>query len=391
MRVLINAQLDPVTSGGIAQSVLGLAHGFANLDTTGFELVFVCSPESAEWLRPHAGGQARIEVNRRPKLPLADGVRESDGFWESLRPNVVHFPYQSFTRLSVPTIFSPHDLQHVHLPEFFTAAEVRRREALFAHAFQLADAIVAPTNWVRDDIVRHYDPLAEKIQVASFGSPAEFFGASSGSAVADVLTRHGLRPGYAIYPAQTWPHKNHLRLLEALHHARTKLGCRIPLVCTGHHTEHYGVLRERTGALGLGDQVRFLGRVSPSELACLYSAARMTILPSLFEGGGFPILESFSFGIPLACANVASLPEVAGDAALFFDPLDAQAMAEAAVRLYTDAKLREELIRRAQSSLSQFSWSRTAQIHLDLYSKIISNRTAPRRWPQCPITTETVS
>ena len=128
MRIVINAQLDPKRSGGIAQVILGLAHSLGKLEGPE-EYVFVCSPESASWLKSYTGPNSRIEINSRRAAPPANGARESDGFWESFSPSVLHFPYQSYTRTEIPSIFNPHDLQHVHLPQMFSKDERARREA----------------------------------------------------------------------------------------------------------------------------------------------------------------------------------------------------------------------------------------------------------------------
>jgi glycosyltransferase involved in cell wall biosynthesis len=385
MRVVINAQLDPATSGGIAQALLGLAYGLSESAHPDVELVYVCSPHSADAIRVHCGANARIEVNRGAKLPAAPGVRESNGFFESFGPDVVLFPYQSFTRLPMPTVFNPHDLQHRHLPEFFAPGELARRESLFGDAFRLASATVVGTQWVKDDILREYGLPADKVMVTSIGSPTEGVAAASASEVDSVLARRRLEPGFALYPAQTWPHKNHLRLIDALHLAASKYGCQIPLVGTGHQTEHLAAIQGRIETLGLQRQVRFLGRVSSDELAALYRAARCVLFPSLFEGGGFPVLEGFSASIPVACSAVTALPEVAGDAALLFDPLNVDSIAEAATKVYQDEETRRTLVDRGRHRIAQFSWRKTAQVYLDLFRQLALERRAvveedKRRW-----------
>ena len=143
---------------------------------------------------------------------------------------------------------------------------------------------------------------------------------------------------FLFYPGQTWPHKNHEGLLEALALIRERHGETPPLVCSGHRNELQPKLERRAEELGLQDAVRFVGFVEPLRLRCLYQLATAVLFPSRFEGWGMPVTEAFSLGVPVACSNTTSLPEVAGDAALLFDPESAEEMAEAAWSLWTDAR-----------------------------------------------------
>ena len=138
-----------------------------------------------------------------------------------------------------------------------------------------------------------------------------------------------------------------------------------PLVCSGHLNELYPKLERRAEELGLGDKVSFVGFVEPLQLRCLYELATGVIFPSRFEGWGMPVTEAFSLGVPVACSNVTSLPEVAGDAALLFDPNSAEEMADAAWSLWTDPELRARLIERGRRArkLSFEQPTRTFRAH----------------------------
>jgi glycosyltransferase involved in cell wall biosynthesis len=116
--------------------------------------------------------------------------------------------------------------------------------------------------------------------------------------------------------------------------------------------------------------VRFLGFVEPAELRALYHLAQFVIHPSLFEGGGLPILEAFNEGAPVACANTTSLPEYAGDAALYFDSTSVESIADAAKRMTSDAALRADLRERGHARVQSFTWERTARAYRALYRKI---------------------
>ena len=119
------------------------------------------------------------------------------------------------------------------------------------------------------------------------------------------------------------------------------------------------------------ESVRFLGPVADADLPALYAGADLFVFPSLYEGFGLPVLEAMACGTPVACSNTSSLPEVAGDAALLFDPTDIQAMVGAMDLALGDANMREELRGRGAAQAARFSWERTAQATMEVYRDVV--------------------
>jgi glycosyltransferase involved in cell wall biosynthesis len=117
--------------------------------------------------------------------------------------------------------------------------------------------------------------------------------------------------------------------------------------------------------------VRFLGWLSEEEIEGLWVVADAFVFPSLYEGFGLPVLEAMARGVPVACSNVSSLPEVAGDAALLFDPHDESAIASAAERLLADPHEAERLRKRGRERARSFTWERTARLVLDSYARAL--------------------
>ena len=132
-------------------------------------------------------------------------------------------------------------------------------------------------------------------------------------------------------------------------------------------TDHYDGIAARITELGLTEQVRFLGRVDERSLVALYEAAKFLVVPTLFEAVSFPILEAFAEGLPVACANVTSLPEQVGDAGLIFDPRDEEAIAQALLAMHTDAELRRDLVARGSQRTKFCSWTATAEHYRSIY------------------------
>jgi glycosyltransferase involved in cell wall biosynthesis len=160
-------------------------------------------------------------------------------------------------------------------------------------------------------------------------------------------------------------HKNLLRLVDGL--ALIPAERRPLLVLPGYRTPHEDELRQRAAALGVGDDIRFLGWVGAEELEGLYAAAACFVFPSLLEGFGLPVLEAMARGVPVACSAEGALGEVAGDAALRFDPRSAAAIASAVERLLADRGEADRLRAAGLARAATFSWTATATETLSVY------------------------
>jgi glycosyltransferase involved in cell wall biosynthesis len=187
--------------------------------------------------------------------------------------------------------------------------------------------------------------------------------------VALVREKYGLDSPFALYPAMTWEHKNHIRLLHALALLRDRDDLKVRLVCTGQQNDFWPRIKERMAALRLEGQVRFLGFVPAEHLRAVYRLAQFVVIPTLFEATSGPLLEAWQEGTPVACSTVTGLPEQAGDASLLFDPLSVEAIAEVVARMATDPDLRKQLQQRGMRRLQDFTWQRTAKAYRAVYRR----------------------
>lgn len=401
MRVFLDARARDGEFGGVQQVIIGLASGFSKLTDADDEYRFLAYSDADEWLRPHVSGPAQItHYSAAPKqdtaahqsrrwlkkrvpflhdlwrrVPALPGLRAADpppsnGFIEQAGADVMHFTTQGGFITKVPTVYQPHDLQHIHLPQFFSAREKWARHRWYKILADQAAMVAVVFSWVRQDMIRHLHLPEDKVRVIEYAPVLTAYRAPAEADHDAVRRKFELPHPFVLYPAQTWPHKNHMKLLEALALLRERHGLTVPLICTGTKTQFHLKLEKRIRQLGLTGQVRFLGFVSSSELQCLYSLARAVTIPTLFEAGSAPMWEAFTAGTPVACSNVTSLPAQAGDAALVFDPHDAGQIAESIRRLWTDDSLRQTLIARGRASISRFSWERTARIFRAHYRRI---------------------
>ncbi len=200
-------------------------------------------------------------------------VRPSDGTVERAGVDVVHLPIQDAFTTDVPSIYQPHDLLHLHLPELFSRWEARRREVIYRTHCARAETVVAMTSWGKRDLVERYE-LPPRRSRWSPGAPCSGSTRPPPSATSSEIRARLSLPGvFLLYPAQTWPHKNHERLLEALALIRERDGRRDPVGLPGRQNGHYRQIRGRSPSSGSRAQARFPGFVSPLELRGLYELA----------------------------------------------------------------------------------------------------------------------
>jgi glycosyltransferase involved in cell wall biosynthesis len=289
---------------------------------------------------------------------------------------VIHCPYQILhpkpgRQWNLPYVINLHDLQHEHFPEFFSAKDLERRKMRYLASATAAQAVCVVDEWTRRDVLSHLPIPESKVHVAPFGPTWEEAPPLTPEDREQLLESYDLPQAFAFYPAQTWPHKNHARLVEALGVLNQRGVC-IPLVCTGHVNDHGTQIMAQVEALGLGSQVRFLGLIPGRDIKRLYQAARMTVIPTLFEGGpGIPVMESMALGSPLAASRACGIPEAVGDSAVLFDPLDVGDMVGAIERIWKDDDLRAGLAERAKRRSALNTWKRAAATYKEVYAEAL--------------------
>jgi glycosyltransferase involved in cell wall biosynthesis len=300
-----------------------------------------------------AGGLPKVEVRELPfarrgprRIPA---VRISAALSRRLRKelrkvDVVHYPLTvPIPPTSAAQVVTLQDVQHLDLPDHFSSARRRFRHRAYDAAAQEATAVIVTSEFVRRRAVERLGLDESRIHIVPLGVDHALF--SPGDET---------RETFILYPARPWPHKNHARLLEAFVLLRAELP-ELRLVLTGGGLEELGALPDGVDRLGI---------VPAEELASLYRTAACLVFPSLYEGFGLPPLEAMASGCPVAAANAGAIPEVCGNAAVYFDPEDPQAIANGVREALALAdELREFGIARA----AEFTWAETAERHDDVY------------------------
>jgi glycosyltransferase involved in cell wall biosynthesis len=233
--------------------------------------------------------------------------------------------------------------------------------------------VIAISKAAAEDVSATLQIPFEKFDVTPLGIVPSIHGRPR-SADGEMRARLGLREGpLVLCVAARRRHKNLDGLIRAMSHIpeQEESGRRPLLVLPGSSDSYEQELREIALEVGVAEDVAFPGWVGEADLEALYAAAGCFVLPSFQEDFPLPILEAMARGVPVACSDVSSLPEVAGDAALLFDPFDAWETAHQIKRLLSDGELAEQLIERGFRRCEQFSWRRTAKCTLDSYRRAL--------------------
>jgi len=366
MRIALDARLLYYQQAGIAQYTQRLLTALAEIDHENEYVVLQSRKDRRRlvsaanfrrhplWTPPHH----RLEQLTLP-LELAP-----------LRLDVLHSPdFIPPLRRNCRAVITVHDLAFLLFPGLLTA-ESQRYYGQIRQAVHSAEAIIAVSASTKRDLIAHTAAPAAKITVVYEAAGPAFRPVTDAAALAAVRQKYGLPPGFVLFIGTIEPRKNLPTLLQAWAQTRhSSLVTRHSLVIGGKP----GWLYEETIAQAreLGTAVQFIGGVLPEDLPALYSAARLFVLPSVYEGFGLPVLEAMACGTPVVCSNASSLPEVAGDAALLVEPHDVDGLAAALQRALSDEALRRQMIERGLAQAARFSWEKAARETLAVYRAVM--------------------
>ena len=397
--VALNALINPANAGGSESSALSILTNFRDAGPPDIDMRVTALPAYAERMKAIRGDPSKVivwpwpeftPVSSQPTRAWARRLRsrlgrgwlgrrfddasraanarrflkamptraDVDALLDHHGVDVVHFTYPVKWPTRRPYIFEPHDIQQHHFPEFFSADVLAWRRETYGEGIADAAFVVCGTWWTKKDIMRWHGVPASKVAViprSSTMARAEV----SPAREAKVAAEARLPERFMLYPAMTFPHKNHLRLLQAMAVLRDRTGLRLELICTGRaYGPFHPTLLEAAARLGLTGQVRFLGVVSDELLAVCYRRARFVVFPSLLEGHSQALLEALWHRRPIVAASQSSIPETVGEAGLLFDGLDVEELAGAIERAWSDDELLRDLAANTSGSFERYRWDR---------------------------------
>jgi glycosyltransferase involved in cell wall biosynthesis len=266
----------------------------------------------------------------------------------------------------VPYLMAIHDLQHRLQPEFpevSSNGERESREYCLRNGSRYATLLLADSEVGREDILSFYGCYGvtpDRVKVLPF-LPAPYLAVDVGEDERCRVRRaYGLPAHYIFYPAQFWPHKNHLRIVQALGLLRHDQNLRVPIVLCGSHS---GEIRKRAyqqmmsliAQRGLRADVHYLGYVPERDMSAIYTLATALVMPTFFGPTNIPVLEAWSFGCPVLTSNIRGIREQAEDAALLVDPRSVESIAEGIRRIWVDEQLRASLVERGYRRLASYT------------------------------------
>ncbi|MEI7890799.1 MAG: glycosyltransferase family 1 protein [bacterium] len=270
------------------------------------------------------------------------------------------------------TVVTFHDMSMFSIPQYLSAVKRTRNKAIAKMMAKKADKIIAVSNSIKNDIEKFLGGDNEKIEVVYSGLDGRFFEQSEVEK-GKVLGKHDITKKYILFLGTLEPSKNIARLLEAFSKFKAQQKRRnngkfeYQLVLAGKRgwlaSEYHQIMKD----LGLAKDVVFTGYVIGDELVPLFEGAEFFVMPSLYEGFGMTVLEAFATKTPAILSNVSSLPEIAGEAAMFVNPLDTNELTQALGEFANNKELRESYIEKGLAQAAKFDWEKTARETLEIY------------------------
>jgi glycosyltransferase involved in cell wall biosynthesis len=264
-----------------------------------------------------------------------------------------------------------HDMIPLLWPQWVTRKHRVVVTAAYHRLRQQADVVIAPSEATKADIVRYLRIDPQRIAVIPWGCDERFQPTGDRERFAAVRQRYRLPARYLLFVGTLEPRKNLTTLLHAYAVLRAEGRDEgLKLVVAGRTGWLYADIFDTVKTLDLDKDVIFTGFVDDEDIPDLYRGAQLFVFPSLYEGFGLPILEAMASGVAVVTSDTASMPEVAGDAALLVDPHDPKAMAEGIARVLTEERLREVLTQKGLARARCFTWDSVAQKTLELYAAL---------------------
>lgn len=363
---------------GIGRYVANLAPALAAQLDAGERLLVLHAPDARARLAAVAGPRVRLLPTSISPFALGQQLQLPRLLRQAGDADLYHSTYYLMPySMRLPTVLTFYDLIPLQHPETVS----RRARLLFrltmGMALGVSASVLSISEAARRDVLARFKLPPERVTTTPLAADARFC-PQPPDAVARVRATYDLPEEIALFVGINKPHKNLVRLIQAFGRLLQK-GSSATLVIAGPWDDRYPEAKavaasmpgRLPGNLPAGESVRFLGPVADADLPALYAAATVFVLPSLYEGFGLPVLEAMACGAAVACSSTSSLPEIAGDAALTFDPQDVEAMAGAVGRLLGERELRDRMAQAGLARAASFTWEKTAALTLAVYRQVL--------------------
>jgi glycosyltransferase involved in cell wall biosynthesis len=399
MRIGIEClRADPGYVGGLNTYILGLLDGLAGAGSGHCFQLYVTDANRRLFARYEAAANFELVVLDGASFHMRQRVcraallapggefyrRMSARLFEPLREimdagsDLIYTPTVSLLCFDhrKPTLLSMHDIQHLHYPEFFSWPRRRSRKITCGLSAWYANYFQASSEFIKRDMLAHFPGISpeqitvipEGVNLADFSTPRN----------AAALERYELAPRFLFFPAQLWPHKNHLTVLEALCRLEQFHGLKIPLVMTGARYSAAPAIFRFLRSHPM-DYVQYLGPVPFEDLVALYQRAALVLAPSLYESNSLPILEAAAAGTAVIASKIPPNQELGDSLRLnLFEPLDDQELAELIFGLWQNEGVCRDQAAHNHDQVARFSWENAARQYLTLMKRMWSPKLPAR-------------
>ncbi|MGD0669303.1 MAG: glycosyltransferase family 1 protein [Bryobacteraceae bacterium] len=362
---------------GIGTYIRSLVHALSRIDTANHYTVVTGPGEVRVW--------GALPDNFRIAVYTGDDHAYSDHllfplYLRRLKPDLVHIPLNRVPLLMIrPYVVTVHDMVNLFYDEQKpAAAHMYLRRFRFRRGLTRASRVIAVSEATKRDVENLLGVPPGRITRVYNAPDPGFLGRDPAAGEEErrrIMERYQIDRPFLLYAGAIRHHKNIPRLVEAFAVLREQLAAHpvygdLRLVIIGDTISQYPAVRQAVLKSKMEHAVRFLGFVPFETLRCFYEAAAAFVFPSRHEGFGLPPLEAMACGTPVVTSNVSSLPEVAGDAAMFVNPGNVFDIARGIRDVLTDEPLRAELIRRGRVQAARFSWERSARQVLEIYRDV---------------------
>lgn len=367
MKIGIDARVLTYRTTGIANYTYNLIYYLSRVDDENEYIIFTNKPSDFSF------GKSNFST-RVVRIEPFDFVKEQVCFTYEVFANfldVFHstFYVPPFVRIC-KVVFTIHDIYAERYPELYQSP---RASVYFKRWRKLAarcsDKVIVVSNFIRNDAKDTFRLSDEKLAVIHEAAGENFVRVEDKELIANFRKKHSIFDDFIFTIGYTRPQKNIKNLIKAFAKLRKEMRIKEKLVICGE-----GYLSEDTEKLiddlNLKDDIKFLGYIPDKEIPLLYSASSLFVFPTLMEGFGIPLVEAMACGVAVVASNVTSIPEVVKDAAVLFNPLDVNDMANVIYKVLSDGAVRGDLIEKGLKRAEEFSWEKMAKETLGIYNEL---------------------
>jgi glycosyltransferase involved in cell wall biosynthesis len=359
MRFAIDAHAIGRRQTGNEVYIRNLLQHFPRLDPDSEFVAYIAEPAARRDL-PAPVGTNRVASNPWRRLGLDLPVRLS-----LHQPDLLHVQYTAPLSRKAPIVATVHDVSFLDCPQHSHPLRALQLRTTVRRTVEAAARIITVSEFSRRRILKHYPLDPSKVVAIPNGVSAAFRPVDRATAARRLAEKFGIHAPFVLTVGDLRPRKNHRNLIAAFENViRAHPSLPHHLVCVGQETG--GAITRRAAR----DRVRFTGYVSDANLLDFYGACDLFAFPSLYEGFGLPILEAMACGRSVACSNTSAMPEVAGSAAIYFDPHSIPEISRAISQVLLDVNFRVVLERRGLDRARAFRWESSARRTLDVYHEI---------------------